>query len=497
MGALQDGLKLFQKSEFAAAATNFETAASTQTDPPLKSHAYAWLARAYLHLHKVPEASAAAQKALDYGRDLGNAQTAMAEVYFRKGELPESEQLLVPLIKSHSGTARSDLVLAKIYRALGNYKSAHQLLEIAHNLDKKDPDIERAWYSSMNREERLADLKKRLNEGAFEDEEERIHLAASLAMMEDQQKNERRSCKLVSKVSQTETKLLALLDGPRRLRGFGVSVKLNGTPSTLLLDSGSGGILVSSKVAEKAGLSRIVDTAIGGIGDKGAASGYLAFAEKLAVGDLQFENCYVEVVDKKRSLNEDGLIGTNVFQSYLVDIDFPNSKLRLSQLPAYPDEPAEQPSLDHTANPHLHNRWIPPEFAKYEKVYRFGHMLLLPARLNNAPDRLFLLDTGAFDDTVTPAAAREAVKISTDSNIHVKGLSGEVKTVYTTGNLLFTFGHFQQRRDMVAFDMPGISNSLGTEVSGALGFGMLDLLEIKLDYRDHLVDFEYDASRTH
>jgi hypothetical protein len=40
-------------------------------------------------------------------------------------------------------------------------------------------------------------------------------------------------------------------------------------------------------------------------------------------------------------------------------------------------------------------------------------------------------------------------------------------------------------------DLSLFSRSLGTEVSGFLGFDTLRLLEIKLDYRDGLVDFEY------
>ena len=49
---------------------------------------------------------------------------------------------------------------------------------------------------------------------------------------------------------------------------------------------------------------------------------------------------------------------------------------------------------------------------------------------------------------------------------------------------------------MLAFDLSSISNHAGTEVSGTLGFAMLHLLEIKIDYRDGLVDFTYDPQRS-
>ncbi len=40
-----------------------------------------------------------------------------------------------------------------------------------------------------------------------------------------------------------------------------------------------------------------------------------------------------------------------------------------------------------------------------------------------------------------------------------------------------------------------ISDHAGTEISGTLGFTPLRLLDIKIDYRDGLVDFGYDAKR--
>ena len=500
MRALHDGLKAFQNEDFKDAEANFETTVKTNASSLPTAHAYAWLARTYLHLHQVPEAEEAAKKATDTDKEMGNAQTAMAEVYFREGKLDEAAKLLVSLTKSQTAMSRTYLGLANIQSVMGNYKSARALIELAHKDDPKDPDIEESWRYSMTLQERLEESKRRLAEGKFEDNEERQNLTGDIALMEDRQKNANRSCRLVNTVSTTVAKLVPHYMDPQRMSGYKLGVKVNGVNASLELDTGASGILVSSRIAEKAGLTKVADYAIKGIGDQGAAQGYAALANKLEVGQLEFENCYVRVVDKKRSMDEDGLIGTNVFESYLIDLDFPDALLKLSQLPPYPDQSAEQPSLqsERTVSAHLHDRWIPPEYKDFETVFRFGHMLLLPVRLNKAPYRLFLLDTGAWDDTVTPAAAREATKVYADPNTRVRGLSGDVKKVYTTGDILLTFGRFQQRRnDMVAFDLTSTSESIGTEVSGTLGFDMLNLLDIKLDYRDNLVEFHYDPNRIH
>lgn len=79
--------------------------------------------------------------------------------------------------------------------------------------------------------------------------------------------------------------------------------------------------------------------------------------------------------------------------------------------------------------------------------------------------------------------------------MRVHGLNGEVKEVYSAKATL-RFGHLQQPNlDIVTFDLSTVSRHTGTEISGFLGFAMLRLLEMKLDYRDGLVDFEYDPKR--
>jgi hypothetical protein len=95
-----------------------------------------------------------------------------------------------------------------------------------------------------------------------------------------------------------------------------------------------------------------------------------------------------------------------------------------------------------------------------------------------------------------PAAAREVTKVHGDSSITIKGLSGNVKKVYSADKAILQFGHLrQENQDMVAIDFTRISDNIGTEISGTLGFTLLRFLDIKIDYRDGLVDFEYDRKR--
>jgi hypothetical protein len=112
----------------------------------------------------------------------------------------------------------------------------------------------------------------------------------------------------------------------------GLSAKLNGQNVNLLLDTGAGGIMVSRKVAEKAGLTRLSALHYGGIGDKGLQSGYTAVADHVRIGELEFQDCVVAVSDQHSLTDEDGLIGADVFGAYLIDIDLPGMRLKLSPL---------------------------------------------------------------------------------------------------------------------------------------------------------------------
>jgi hypothetical protein len=147
------------------------------------------------------------------------------------------------------------------------------------------------------------------------------------------------------------------------IQGYGLDVKINGTAARLMLDTGAGGILIDRKIADKARVSQIVQNNIHGLCDRGPAGGYIGSADSIEIGDLQFNDCRVEVMNSGSVIGRDGLIGGDVFAQFLVDIDSPDGKFRLSQLPPRPDEATPQAALDTGANPELnfHDRYVAPE----------------------------------------------------------------------------------------------------------------------------------------
>ena len=336
------------------------------------------------------------------------------------------------------------------------------------------------------------------------------------------------ACRLVSKVEHTETKLETMY-GPdiHRMRGIGLSVRLNDRNVHLLLDTGAGGIMVNHRLAEKAGLTRIAALHLGGIGDKGLQSGYTAVADHIRIGELEFQDCVVSVSDKGSVADEDGLIGADVLGAYLIDIDLPGMRLKLSPLPKRPEDTVAPKSLNSegeeqanaeqkeesatepttqepktpppTAKPARRlpkDRFIAPEMADWTKVFRFGHSILVPTSVNDSKAMLFGLDTGAFSNLLSVRAGRLVAKVNSEDRVQIHGLNGNVDKVYSSENATLRFGHFQQSNlGIITLDLSSVSRHTGTEVSGFLGFAMLRQLEVELDYRDGLVDFKYDPKR--
>ena len=506
---------LYHRGDFEGAIAKYQ---QFLKDHPKSPDAFAGMVHVYLKQKNVDLAAQTADQGLALN-DSPRLRVARAEVWFRQGRISEAEVEWARVINSGFPEARAYLGIARVRDAIAMHKSAKGMLDRAHELDPADPDIQEEWVSTLSRAERIKYLETSLAGENNWDPDERASVASYLQYLKERAKQKNSSpCRLVSKVTATETPLVRLLTDPRHPRGYGLAVYLNGHKSSLMLDTGASGILVKRSIAEHAGISRITETKVWGVGNKGRRNAYVGVADSIKIGDLEFQNCPVEVMESRTVADEEGLIGSDVLESFLVEIDFPNEILRLSQLPPRPGEAAKNLALqsedddseDDSSPSNSSNssdskppapsgpqdRYIAPEMQSYTRIYRFGHDLLIPTSIGQTSPKLFLLDTGAFTNAISPAAAREVTKVHGDSDTIVKGLSGRVDKVFTANKAVLTFGHLrQQNQEMLAFDTKPLSDAAGTEISGFLGFALLRLLDIKIDYRDALVDFEYDAKR--
>ena len=512
---LGEAMELARRGDWDAAIKKYQQVIQERPKSP---DAYAGIARCYLKKKDVLQAYETVTKGLQVS-DAWPVRVALGEVYFRQGKITEAEKEWVGVIKSGHAAARAYFGLARVRWAIRMNKTAKTLIDKAHELDPKDPDIQRSWIGTLRRSDQIKYYEESLAGASDLDADQRRRMQEHLVYLKERAQPNSRPCRLASKLTNTETPLVRLLIDPKHLRGYGLSVALNGIRVNLMLDTGASGIVVRRHIAEKARINKIVETKVGGVGDGGLKGAYVGTADTIGIGELEFQNCPIEVLESRSVANEDGLIGADVFAEFLVEIDFPHEKLKLSELPKRPgeedqklalksddddsDDPekpkAEKPDKTEAARPTAlggnssgpQDRYVAPEMQSFTRVYRFGHQLLVPTKIGDVPEKLFVLDTGAFTNGISPDAAREVTKVQGSDTI-VKGISGSVKKVYRADKAVLQFGHLrQENQDMLSFDTTSISNSAGTEISGFLGFALLRFLDIKIDYRDALVDFMY------
>jgi tetratricopeptide (TPR) repeat protein len=496
--ALDDALKSYRAEQYQSAIDTYKSLIAKNADV---AYAYAGLARVYFRQGNTADAYAAALSAASAAPNSIPAEVILGEMYYRKGKLPEAERAF---LGACGHDAQALMGLARIYEVTANYARANDAIKSARQLAPDDPEVRWAWrYGSGNQARRppreLQFVSTPSADGTGGGESGSVSATLTPPDSNDQ------PCRLVSKASGTQVGMEMVVgdnsgrDG--REAGYLVAMKLDGVQAKLEIDTGSPGIVVSKKIGERAGIKPLEHKQIYGIGDKGGIDSYVGRVNSLKVGDVEFQNCYVTVSDRKLPTSgSDGLIGPIVFEDFLVDLNFPDAKFKLSPLPSIPQTPGAKPSSETNQEDAFpdYNRYVAPEMKSYTPIYRFGPDLLVATTINSSAPELFSLDTGSFDDIISPAAAREVTHVSSDSSVMVKGLSGTVNKVADADRLTIQFGHLKQyRSDTVTLDLSAISRSLGTEVSGILGFGMLRMIDIKIDYRDALVDFAYNPNRIH
>ncbi len=497
---LGDALRLYRTGKFEDAAFKYEDALQ---QAPKSAEAYAGLTRCYLKEGKVQEAYEVAIHGTSVAPDSQAAHVALGEVYFRQGKMHDAEQEFLRVVNSEAPEPRAYLGLARVSAAISMYARAKQMVEKAHELDSNDPEIEWRWLNTLGRPARIRALEAYLANAGNEDAALLQDYKTYLESLKQEEKQPMRECKLVATPKTVETYLWPMFIGPPYVSGYGLDFKINGRQSRLLLDTGVSGILLNPGAAARAGIIPTMQSKIMGIGDKGETESYIGYADSIKIGALEFKNCPVQV-SAKQATYHDGMVGTDLFAHYLVTVDFPGRELRLTELPKPPDDPAnekpvkleEASSTAGDSDPE--DRYLAPEMESYTTVFRFGHMLLVPTVVNDAAPKLFLIDTGSDHNYISPQAAREVTKVHPDEDTPVHGLNGKVKKVFRADKATLCFGRYkQENEDLISFDHSKLSQDTGTEISGTLGFSLLRMLKIKIDYRDGLVDFDYDFTRVH
>jgi tetratricopeptide (TPR) repeat protein len=437
---------------------------------------YYGLTRALLRAHRSKEAYTAANDALSRTAQSPGAQTAAGLAAFRKGEVTRAEDYFREALKLDSNYAGALSGLAAIHSAISNHNTARNLLKQAYSASPEDPILALSHVNMLKGEEHIAGLEHVLATIDPESEEARnlrVHIASDRAL------RGRTVRRLVSPYESARLKLIPIMASPQRLRGYGLRVQFNQRQAaTLLLDTGASGISLSPKTAEKAGLELLSDEAseAKGIGDKKPQDRFSYLASEVRIGSVVFGDHPVSAFRSAKDSEIDGLIGADVFQRFLVSLDFPALQVSLEP---FSGRTTEEPG-DATVMPD-----------GFHRVLRAGDHLMIATSVNGSAAKWFLIDSGSFSNLIDTESARDFTGVRQDAFTGVRGVQGKVDQVSRADRITLVFGGFRQENpNLIAIDLEKTSDSSGFEITGVLGMPVLSQLKAMIDYHSGAVRFD-------
>jgi tetratricopeptide (TPR) repeat protein len=456
--------------------------------------AYVGLARVYLKLKKPDDAYLAATKALEHGPSLAIAHSALGEVYFRQGKIHEAQTEFLTALKSGHVDAQTYLDLARFYGATYDFKKAKVAIDKAHSLDPTDPDIGSAWVETRSLPEQVKALEDNIaSESKYYSRAEKAGFKQRVALLRDEIDHPERTCGVANPPESPEMQLT-----PIGKDFIGLRVEVNGVRSRLVFSTVSSGIVINGQIAEEAGVQPITRTDIDALGEQNPPEAYIGFARSLKFENLEFQNCYVTVVERAtpHSFYDqfDGSIAAGFFSAYLVDADIRSAKLTLEPLPPSPATEDPDSAATDSSDPdaqQFHDRYTAPEMSRWTQMYHFGNAILIPAQVNNSPPELFEVATSSKYNVLAPGFARERASLKPDeqSSARLEGINGKVSGE-SSGKVKLALAdlHFKAIRVISFGDAPS-NDSTETEIAGYLGFDLLRNLRLIIDYRDGLIHF--------
>ncbi len=399
----------------------------------------------------------------------------LGEIALRRGKVEEAERRFRDVTAMEPRDARAWFRLGQVSEYTFNRKTAQDCFRRAHELAPGEPSAVLRWAVTLEGGDAAAALETYL--GMAKNEDVRGTQRARAMLEIRRVLGGRKPFGLVSNYTRSQIRLEPVLRG-RELHAYRVPVSINGGEAArLLLDTGAGGIIINANLAARFHVKRLASTTVGGLGDRGDTRGWVGLAERVRVGAVEFRDAIVTVSESASVAGEQGLLGTDIFDAFLVTLDLPNGVMRLEPFPGTADD---RPSDRGFQND--------PEM---ERIYRIGHMLMVPTSVSGSEPAMFVIDTGASQTLIGREFAAELAKLRSAAEVPLGGISGRIDQVDAADDLKFKFGGFSVRcLDTLSINMKRHDDDLGMEVAGFLGFPMLKLFSITLDYRNGLVKFE-------
>ncbi len=438
-------------------------------------------ARALLRDGKVESALKRALLAYKQNSLSPSAQTLLGDTYYRMADFERAETFFNAAAATNPSEARAWLGLGRLDLLNFNRRAAREKFARAYALDPRDPEVIRAYAANAGSTAREITLLKAL-------------LGASGGLA--RQKRESALGRIIMREKTGDKPLGALASAYRsyelplsvsRAGSLLIQATVNeGRPLSLIVDSGARGIVISARAAAGLGLRHLVQSSLDGLGDSGPASAQTALAETVRLGELVYKDCTVDVSDGNLSDQADGVIGTILFEQFIICLDIPHKAMDLfpfaDGLPRSSGEGTVWSDWD---------RKVPDGMGHFIPVYQIDNVILVRAKIKSAGDRYFILDTGTASSSISRSLAPNVNVASFGSPLLFHGAGGDIQNLYRAFPFSLQVGDrsfFDP--SLIALDLRAVSDREGVEISGIIGFPMLARSRISIDYRDGLLNVD-------
>jgi len=233
------------------------------------------------------------------------------------------------------------------------YASERKELESAYDIDPTDSDIQYEWSRVDSPANEIEGTDKALAAQKDIDVETRKRAETTVHAMMPLLFETSQTCQVVPDAPSATLPLKATYADPKHIDGYRLEADFPQGKAKLIVDTAASGLFISKALADLNGFKQGPEDPPG-----------TAHIDSFRVGSLEFRNCLVGVTDGPIAGKADGFIGTDIFASWLITLDYRNAKLILAPLPP---QAGDLPG----------DRAVPPEFADYTPVYHRRQYLLV------------------------------------------------------------------------------------------------------------------------
>ncbi len=441
------------------------------TANPTDPQPSAALVRILLRENRVAEAAAQADKGLAAAPNSAVALTALAAVQLHQGQPGRALETLKTAEAADPCYAPVHLVRAQVLRIDSMYASERAEIQSAYTIDPNDPDIRRAWSSTVSPAEEVESVDKSLSTSKDIDAESRKRAEDTVRSLMPLLSENNQTCQVLPAVVPATFTLEPSHQDAKHIDGYRLEVGFSKKNGSLQIDTAASGLFISKALADENGFQPALGDPPGTVR-----------VDEVHIGPLEFRDCIVGVSDTQFPDHADGAIGTDMFSQWLITLDHPAAKLVLAPLPP---QKGIVPG----------DRVASPELQGFTPVYHRRQYLLVPVTLDKTTPRLFILDSGIRYSTMTSEAAHSVSKMKVNFTNAVQTVSGAKLQVYRDSfNLQFANLDLTNQNHIIELDPASIEHNTGIEVAGMIGFDILHSLVLHLDYRDGLVRFDSPQS---